>query len=237
MSASGPNARLAASHAAGGHGSREVEPRSLLYYYRRMRTFSRPARLALVAVAVVALSGCLSSDTDVTLDADGSGTIELTYIVDTQAWDTGVFDDSDVARPVPIARTEFQQTADMIEGLELRSHRISRDDDLVTVDARLRFDSPSALERMLGRGALELDVRDDGGSWRYTVAPGGGSDGEQARLLAEQLAGYTLSFRLRTPAPIVATTGETDGERNASFTASLADVATAAEPIVWEVRW
>lgn len=208
-----------------------------MYYYRRMRTLPRPVVAVLLLAAVLALSGCLSTDASITLDADGGGSIDLTYVVDRQAWDVGVFDDSDTARPVPIARGEFEQTAQMVEGLELRSHRISRDEQRVTVEARLRFDSPEALAGLLGAEALEVELGDDGGSWRYLVAPGGGSDGEQARLLAEELAAYTLSFSLRAPATITASSGEDDGGRTATFSASLGDVATAQEPIVWEVRW
>ena len=208
-----------------------------MYYYRRMQTLPRSARCALLLAAVLALSGCLSTQTDVALDADGSGSLDLSYVVDRHAWDTGVFDDSDGARPVPITRGEFEQTAGLIEGLELRSYRISRDDERVTVDARLRFDSPTALESLLGADALEIEVGENGGSWRYLVASGDESVGEQARLLADELAAYTLSFSLRTPAPVVATTGDTDGERTASFSATLGEVATAVQPIVWEVRW
>ena len=107
----------------------------------------------------------------------------------------------------------------------------------MTVEARLRFDSPAALASLLGTDALEIELRDDGGSWRYIVAPGGGSNGEQAGLLADELEGYALSFSLRTPSPVEATTGGTEGEQTANFTASLADIASAREPIVWEVSW
>ncbi|MFW5741924.1 MAG: hypothetical protein ACOCW3_03265 [Spirochaetota bacterium] len=202
-----------------------------------MQTLPRAARCALLFAALVALSGCLSTETNVALDADGSGSLDLSYVVDRPAWDTGVFDDSDGARPVPVTRGEFERAAGLIEGLELRSHRISRTDEQVTVEARLRFDSPAALASLLGADALEIEVGENGGSWRYVVAPGGGADGEQAHLLADELAAYTLSFSLRTPAPVVATTGDTDAERTASFSATLDEVATAMQPIVWEVRW
>lgn len=208
-----------------------------MYYYRRMRSLPRPVGLALLLAAVALLSGCISTETNVTLEADGSGTIDLTYLIDRDAWDTGVFDDSDAARPVPVVRAEFEQTAQMTEGLELRSHRISRGEDRVTVEARLRFDSPAALASLLGTETLEIELRDDGGSWRYLVAPGGGSTGEQAGLLADELSAYTLSFSLRAPARVEATTGETEGERTATFTATLGEIASAREPIVWEVRW
>ncbi len=208
-----------------------------MYYYRRMRSLPRPVGLALLLAAVALLSGCISTETKVTLENDGSGTIDLTYLIDRDAWDTGVFDDSDVARPVPVARAEFEETAQMIEGLALRSHRISRGNDRVTVEARLRFDSPEALASLLGADTLEIELRDDGGSWRYLVAPGGGSNGEQAGLLADELSTYALSFSLRAPARVEATTGGTEGERTATFTATLGEVVSAVEPVVWEVRW
>jgi hypothetical protein len=214
-----------------------IEERSRLHYYPGMRTSARPIRLLVLFAFVVPLLGCLDTDTRVSLGEDGSGSIALVYTIDRAAWDTGVFDDGDVARPVPVTRTEFESAALSIDGLRLRSHRVRGDDERVTVTARLDFDSVDSLRRLLGAQSLEVTVDDEGGAWRQVVAPGGGSADEEARLLAAELAGYTMAFELETPAQVIATNGETTGRTTASFSVDLGSVATAVEPIVWEVRW
>jgi len=194
-------------------------------------------RLALlIPIALVALSGCLSVETSVELDEDGSGTIGLVYTIDLAAWETGVFDDSDVSRPVPVTRNEFEAAAIQIEGLRLRSHRQERDEQTVTVRALLAFDSVDDLRRLLGASTLHVDP--ESGTWRQVIAPGDGADGPEALALAESLAGYTLDFSLTAPEPVTHSNGETDGDpRTSRFTLSLADVVVAQEEIVWEVRW
>lgn len=207
-----------------------------MYYYRPMRV-PRSAQRALGWVLVVFLfGGCLSTETTVSLRDDGSGTVELVYRIDREAWETGVFDDSDAARPVPVTRSDFDRAVLQIEGLRLRAHRIIRDADPVTVTARIDFADVDALRGLLGADLLEVRLSDGGGHWRQVIAPGRGAP--QAQELARSLEGYEMSFRLTPPRPVVSGNADaTPGADAASFTVSLSDIATAAEPIVWEVRW
>ena len=181
------------------------------------------------------LTGCLSTEVSVSLRENGSGTVNLGYRIDRAAWDVGVFDDSDVARAIPVTRREFEDAVLQIEGLRLRSHRIDRGQDLVTVDVRLDFDTPEALRRLLGAEALEINPGASG-SWRQVVAEDAGVAGPGA--LAPELEPYTIRLILTPPRPVSATNGEMlrDG-RAAAYTITLADIARATEAVVWEVRW
>ena len=211
-----------------------------LYYYRLMR-FACPSRRAVLCPAgllfiIPFLAGCLSTETSVSLRTNGSGTIDLVYRIDRQAWETGVFDESNVARPIPVTHYEFEDAALRIDGLRLRSHRISLDEDLVTVSVRLDFDDPRTLQRFLGADSLDVRLDADGGHWRQTVAEDRGVAGAGA--LAQSLSVYTMQFTLDPPRPIVSTNGELlRGTDAASYSLSLADVVTATEPVVWEVSW
>ena len=204
-----------------------------MYYYRGMH-FGRLRVIAVAAIMTALLSGCLSTDTTITLDENGSGSIDLVYTIDRAAWETGVFDDSDLARPVPVTRHEFDEAVVQIPGLTLRSHRTSETDESVVVSAQLSFTSLDSLRRFLGADSLEVDLED--GLWRQTLTRGDGSDSPQARALAESLAGYQLRFSLAPPQPVTSTSGEvTDGR--ATFSLPFAEIVTARDAIVWEVRW
>lgn len=199
-------------------------------HLRRLRA------ILLVALAATLLSGCLSTDTAIELEADGSGSIELVYTIDRDAWETGVFDDSDLARPVPVTRHEFEEAELLVEGLTLRSHRTSEVDESVVVTARLDFASIDALRRFLGTDSLEVDL--DTGLWRQTIARGEGSDTPEARSLAESLAGYELRFRLDPPRAVTTTNGEVAANaQGATFTVPFGQIVTARNEIAWEVRW
>ncbi|MFW6289186.1 MAG: hypothetical protein ACOC2Q_05340 [Spirochaetota bacterium] len=198
--------------------------------------FRRPRAILLVTITAALLSGCLSTDTAITLREDGSGSIELVYTIDRSAWETGVFDDSDLARPVPVTRHEFEEAALLIEGLMLRSHRTSETDESVVVSARLDFASVDDLRRFLGSESLEVDP--EAGLWHQTIAQGRGSGSPQAQSLAESLAGYELRFRLDPPRSVRSTNGEViDAGAAAAFALPFAQIVETREPIEWEVRW
>ncbi len=207
-----------------------------MYYYRPMGILRSVQRTLGCALVVLLFGGCLSTETMISLRDDGSGTVDLVYRIDREAWETGVFDDSDAARPVPVSRRDFDRAVLQIEGLRLRSHRIVRDGDPVTVTARVDFDDVDALRLLLGAELLEVRLSDGGGHWRQVIAPGRGSP--QAQELARSLEGYEMSFRLTPPGPLVSgSEGAVPGADAASLTVSLSDIVTAVEPIVWEVRW
>lgn len=217
-----------------------------MYYYRRMASsHSRrsPGCVLVPLLAVLLFTGCLDATTRVDLEAGGSGELVLTYLIEPAAWRTGVFDESDVARPIPVTRREFERAAARIEGLSLRSYRREEPgeqeaDARIRVNARLTFDDTEALRRFLGAQSLEVRTGPDSGSWRMVIAAGAGSAGEGASALAESLAGYSLTFELDPPAPITADTGTTldDGDRSRQ-SVSFDRIITATRPIVWEVSW
>lgn len=200
---------------------------------RVLRSVRRALGFALVAML---FGGCLSTDTTISLRQDGSGTVELVYLIDRQAWETGVFDESDAARPVPVSRRDFDRAVLQVEGLRLRSHRIVRDDDLVTVTARIAFADVDSLRAFLGADLLDVRLSESDGHWRQVIAAGRGDP--RAQELARSLEGYEMRFLLTPPRPVVSgSAGAVAGAATASFAVSLSDIVTAADPILWEVRW
>ena len=194
----------------------------------------------LVIVSGVILAGCLNVETTIDLNRDGSGRMDISYEIDADLYHLGVFDDSDVALPIPVSREDFKDTADRNPGLRLRRYRVREGDDTITVSARLRFDSVAALNEWYGSGdAVTMTQTADSTVWTQLISPGGGAAGRGSEALAESLGGYSLRFLLGTPAPITAVTGGqiSDDGRTASFTISLGDIAMMEGPQYWEVRW
>ena len=208
-------------------------------------TMPRMKRSAVVLVVVLVLSGCLDVATEVELNDDGSGRIDLVYTVDQNLYELGVFDSSDVALPVPISEAEFRETARLVDGLDLRRYRMNAEERVVTVEVRMDFASVEVLSDWFGPGEDEtspaVSVTSAGGqtTWRQLLIPGGGSDHDLAAALGTSLDGYSLVFRISPPRDIVSSTPGTvsDGRRRAEVRVFLSEVATATEPVYWEVRW
>ena len=192
-------------------------------------------------VAALLLTGCLSVDTTIELNRDGSGRLDIAYEIDAELYDLGVFDDTDNALPVPISRDQFEDTVNRIPGLRLRRHRVREDIGVVTVTARLLFDSVDALNAWYGGGSAAVSVTDEGEStlWRQLLYPGGGGAGEVGTALGDSLEDYRISYRLEPPSDLIsAGIGEMSDDGKAAFVEiSLDEIVTAAVPSYWEVRW
>lgn len=205
-----------------------------LYYYPSMRKL----RIAVLVLLVTAsFIGCVSVETSIRIRPNGSGTITFSYDIDGDAYGLGVFDDSDVARPLPVTRDEFREAALVIDGLQLRSHRVRTTESQVLVEARLRFRNPEALAALLGPELVDLELSEERGRFAYRIAPGGSDPESVTSGLLLDLAAYELRFSLEPPSvPATVNAGEVvDGK--ARFTVSLDQIAAAPAPIVWEVGW
>jgi hypothetical protein len=201
-------------------------------------------RMLVIGAIVAALSGCLNVETEISLDDDGSGSIDLVYAIDRSFYELGVFDDSDVALPIPISEDEFREAVRLHRGLRLRRYRKREEENVIVVEARIDFESVAALSAWYGgssdgEGAISLSEEGGNTQWRQLLYPGGGANDEIALALGESLQGFALSYTLRPPGEIVsAAPGEISSDRRrATVTVPLEQIVTATEPVYWNVRW
>lgn len=190
------------------------------------------------AFLIVLLGGCISTQTDVVLRSNGSGEITFRYTIDREVYDLGVFDEHGATRPLPVTRSEFRAAADRLEGVRLRGYRERSGDAVVEIEARLSFAAADGLIALLGPGAVELEQSGVSGRFRYEIAPTVEPTGEQGALLARSLDSYRLVLRFDAPRPVSHVNVGTVTDRGvAELALTLADIAVAAQPLVWEVRW
>lgn len=197
-------------------------------------------RLLVILAGAITLTGCLSLDTTIELNRDGSGTIAFAYRIDADAYDLGVFDVESQTRPIPVTREDFERADARVSGVSLRRHTMARDEErnLVLIDAVLSFDSIAALNAFYspGQTAFDLSSQREQTVFRQLIAPGGGVEGSS---LAADLQDYELSFTVRAPQTVQASSpsrARIEGT-TATMSASLAEVATRETPLTWEVTW
>ncbi len=204
-----------------------------MYYYRDM------ARLTLLCLCVtLTLSGCLDSETSIELERDGSGTITLSYTIDSIAWDTGAVGGEQAGRIVPVTRRDFERTAAQIEGLRLRRYRSQESEQRVEISAVLQFANTDALERFLGPDSVEVQLNESGGRWSQIIAVAREQDDDDLAL-ARSLEPYSLVLRLDPPSAVrQVSRGEiTPDGRIAGLELGLEEIVLATQAIVWTVEW
>jgi hypothetical protein len=190
---------------------------------------------AITALSLVALGGCISTSMEVDLNSDGSGDIVLSYEFDEALYDMGVFDGSDVARPIPVTREEFEQAA-LVTGMQLRSYRFRNNEGAITVRARLSFSDIEELASLLGPEQLQVELDANGGSLRYLLASS--SDPELVSpSIAEDLDPFTIRLVVDTPGSVRETNGTILEDGSVEFSTTLGALASSSEEISWEIAW
>ena len=201
----------------------------------------RRAPALAAAVCMLGLASCISIESRFTFDADGSGELQLRYLLDGALARLGVASDSE-ALALPLSEPEFQAAAAAVEGLELVSYRRADQGEHAEVVAVLQFDRVERVAELASFAPLHPRLEgDDPAVFELAVSPGGDRPLDEAtvQFLGTVLGSHTVSFVVVAPRPIrdagVGTLAE-DGSR-ATLSIPLADYAADVEPRTLRVSW
>ncbi|TVQ24961.1 MAG: hypothetical protein EA382_07735 [Spirochaetaceae bacterium] len=187
----------------------------------------------------VALSGCIDVDAHVSLRDNGSGDIDLVYRIEAAAYETAVFGTGSGGRSVPVTRADFDDAAQLLPGLTVRSHRTSTEDGSVVVRVRLSFSDQQTLIGLLGPESVSIEQTGRSGTWRQIVAPANPVDPTAIATLLDALEPYHIRLRLSVGHAIESSAPGTvaSDRRSAEYSVSLADIAATPTDLVWTVVW
>ena len=190
---------------------------------------------------MVGLASCISIESRFTFDADGSGELQLRYLLDDALARLGVAADSE-ALALPLSEAEFRAAAAAIEGLDLVSYRRADQGDQAEVVAVLRFDRVERVAELASFAPLHPRLQgDDPAVFELAVSPGGDQPLDEAtvRFLGTLLGSHTVSFVVVAPRPVRDAGAGTLAEDGSRVTLSipLADYAADIEPTTLRVSW
>ena len=204
-----------------------------------------------IVISVVVLSivmgfltlSCIDSDARIGVNADGSGTVALTYTVSPLVMNLGSLDEDDPVLPLPVSEEDFIRTVAAIPGLELGDYTTREDEDGVTITAELSFQSAGALNEFIGTEAGEFSLTGIEGSdrLRYVIyeAVEDGIAEESVTLARDFFSDSFLRFTVDTPADIRSANSGTISDNRRSITLELntADLIVDNRDVIWEVTW
>jgi hypothetical protein len=199
------------------------------------------ARSALTAAVVVLLGSCLNVETHIDLDSDHSGRVTVSYEIETELWELGVFDSDSSIRAIPVSEADFRRTARRVEGVELVGYELSRGDSVTEVEARLSFSDLAALNGIYGPGRSLITVEEQDGDRVYIQRLRTGEEpavGDR-EFVEAYFSGYDVVFMVTAPAEIrSSSTGEVlDDGVTARLSLDIMEFLTASEPLAWEIRY
>ncbi|MFP4565492.1 MAG: hypothetical protein ACLFNX_03255 [Spirochaetaceae bacterium] len=199
------------------------------------------ARSALTAALVVLLGSCLNVETHIDLNADHSGRLTVSYEIDTELWELGVFDSDSSLRAIPVTEADFRRTVRRIDGVELLKYSLSPGDTVTEVEARLSFSDLDALNGIYAPDRTLITVAEDGEERVYTqrLRTGEEETVDDREFIEAYFSDYDVVFEVTTPSEIrrVSTGDRLDDGMTARLSLDIMEFLTTNEPSSWEIRY
>ncbi len=199
-------------------------------------------KLAVLGVAVLLLCSCIGIDSSLSIRADGSGTLTLTYRVSQLVVDVGLSQTGTSVVPLPLTRADFERS---LQAGKVRLTRFDRSENAkdITIRAVLAFDSFDALAGLEAFHDAGLSLTSDGSrmTFRQLIAraPSQPPSEESLQMLDALFPDYDVSFVIQAPRPIVASSLGTlsDDKRTLTYRASVKEVVSTKSDLVLTASW
>jgi hypothetical protein len=205
-------------------------------------------RIVISVITLTLLTGfltvsCIDSDARIGINGDGSGSVELTYTVSPLVMNLGALDEDDPVLPLPVSEEDFLRTVRGISGLDLGNYSIREDEDGITINAELEFQSTAALNEFLGTGEGEFTLSETGTADRFSYviydAPETEIAEESVALARDFFSDSSLIFTLDTPSEVLSSSIGTisDDRRRVTLELNTAELIIDNNDVIWEVTW
>jgi hypothetical protein len=201
-------------------------------------------KIAVLLALCLALSSCMDIESRLTLRADGSGTLGLTYRISRQLADLGRTPGDTPVVPLPVEKEDFARALAGIPGLSLASFKRTQDAENVTIRAVVSFTSLEALSRVAAFGELEPRMTEGEGRRTLAVllakAAEEQADEDSLRMIDEAFEGRLVTWIVQVPGRIQSDFPgaklSADG-RTLSWSAPLRDLVDRREDLVLSLSW
>jgi hypothetical protein len=188
---------------------------------------------------IITLTSCLSVDTEIFLNSDGSGTAKMVYSVSTLALDISDVDKKKNVIFFPILKDDFDSAASNINGLQILSYEIKDDGNRYYINSEISFDTLQSLSSFTG---LPMTLVEQGNNKLLSVTVyevlQNSEINEQARsLIDNSFPDESFSFSLNIPGDIIRVTGATFSGSDVLFQISLKEIIQSKNTIKFSVEY
>ncbi|TVQ40766.1 MAG: hypothetical protein EA384_02110 [Spirochaetaceae bacterium] len=191
-----------------------------------------------LTAALLAFVSCIEVETELSFASADSGSLKVSYAIDSRALQIGMFDDGATILPLPLHQRDFEQTAATHPQLELRSYHRAGGNGVTRIDAEYRFESLAALQTALGsRTTVILDATPQGTWFKHALFEGHGGGQRSQEFVDEFLADASFSMTVHAPGPVISSSiGQIDG-RLVRLHYTARELLVMEEPLILELVW
>jgi hypothetical protein len=200
-----------------------------------MEGFMRKWSWIIGLAALVALTGCIKMDQDITLKKDGSGNVKFMYGMSEQTINqmkamsqmgaeegVEVESDDDFEFDEKKVRAKFEEYKD--QGITLKSVKSETKDGWKYMHIDFDFQDIAKLNEAGVAGDSPINIaKNSEGNYVVTSKMGGGdmgmedADAEQMKAMLPMLAGMRIALKVTTPTKIISTTAPVKTENSAEW--------------------
>jgi hypothetical protein len=154
-----------------------------------------------VTVSLFLLS-CIGVVSRITINQDGSGTVQLEYRIAQSLETIGMQDGNKKWLPVPAGRADLERTAARIQGFSLVSYSSRQAGNDMIHSAEFSFTSAEALSAFFDSTGQQFLADFHGKRITISFPEQKNADPEFQRLLTDALEGYSFSLSLAVPGKV-----------------------------------
>ncbi|MBN2049120.1 MAG: hypothetical protein JW760_01645 [Spirochaetales bacterium] len=198
----------------------------------------------LVLALTLSLLSCLSVESELEIQNDGSGTLKLSYRVSSMVENIGRMEEGNTLIPLPLREEDFLRIAAEDDSIVLKDFNSSSDADYLYIDAEIEFSRPEGLSILLGglSGDNVVFTQDEEGfTLTQRIYEGLGTPiSEDAKLLLETYFSedtVTCIVRPETAVREISLGEILPQGGGARYTAPVSELVQSENPVLFTVKW
>jgi len=204
----------------------------------------RSALVILLAAVMIIMTSCLTIQSELNIENDGSGSLKLSYRISRMVQEIGRVDSNNTLVPLPVNEEDFRGIVEESEEITLNDFSYSSDAEYIYIEADLNFSSARALSLLLG-GAAGDNVVFNADEGTYTLTQriyeglGGPISEDSDKMLETYFNNDSVRCLVTTESDIrdagIGRIG--DNTRTALYEASISEIVRSQTPVTFTVRW
>jgi hypothetical protein len=203
-----------------------------------------------ILLFLLLFNSCIGFNLDISLNQNGSGTINLEYIISQSLDSLGRLDGNERWNTIPVGRADFERTIDRLQDVRLLSFSSGKDKEEknIIVQVKIGFDNLEGLQSFLDAGGLRSSFSGNGSSGSISLKLSEGNRNKNPdldKLIAGISDSYSVKMSVSFPKEGSLDITNNKGEplsaasrgKRVSFSFPLYDVLSSKEGLNAEFRW
>lgn len=182
---------------------------------------------------------CLSLETDLSINSDGSGKAEFRYNLSTLALDISKIDGEKEILPFPITIDEFEQSALNIGGISISEYNMTDDGSRYYITSEIQFSSLEQLSLFTG---IKFQIEQSGINTLMTIIVFEPSlvdpvSEQTLDIVRDKFPEEFCSFQITIPGDIIRVEGATFSGSDVSFKINIGELLSRTDVVKFSVEY